>query len=177
MLKTSSVSNGVNNFNYTNISCKSSFTFEKLERNHRDVIGEFKIISTQQGLFRTNCIDCLDRTNVIQSVLARGALHKILKELNFEDFPTGEVFEIFLGDFESKYKNVWADNGDNLSIAYTGTNAMKGDFTRIGKKTKKGSLIDGKLAVTRYYINGFCDGYHQDCHDLFLGIIKPFTIR
>jgi len=25
---------------------------------------------TQKGLFRTNCMDCLDRTNVIQSLIA-----------------------------------------------------------------------------------------------------------
>ena len=25
----------------------------------------------QEGVFRTNCIDCLDRTNVVQSLLAR----------------------------------------------------------------------------------------------------------
>lgn len=29
------------------------------------------LISQQEGVFRTNCIDCLDRTNVVQSMLAR----------------------------------------------------------------------------------------------------------
>ena len=27
--------------------------------------------SMQKGVFRTNCMDCLDRTNVVQSVIAR----------------------------------------------------------------------------------------------------------
>jgi len=169
MLKTSSVSGGLSNFGYTHIIAKSGFSFDKLERTPSEVSGLFTILSKQEGVFRTNCIDCLDRTNVIQSVLARQVLHKVLNKLGFEDVPSGEVFEVFLHEFESKYKEVWADNGDHLSIAYTGTNAMKGDFTRIGKKTKKGSLIDGKLACQRYYLNGFVDGYHQDCHDLFLG--------
>lgn len=29
------------------------------------------LASIQDGVFRTNCIDCLDRTNVVQSMLAR----------------------------------------------------------------------------------------------------------
>lgn len=29
------------------------------------------VVSQQDGVFRTNCIDCLDRTNVVQSMLAR----------------------------------------------------------------------------------------------------------
>ena len=31
-------------------------------------------MSVQQGVFRTNCIDCLDRTNVVQSMLGRRSL-------------------------------------------------------------------------------------------------------
>lgn len=30
--------------------------------------------NTQKGVFRTNCMDCLDRTNVVQSVVARQVL-------------------------------------------------------------------------------------------------------
>lgn len=33
----------------------------------------------QEGIFRTNCIDCLDRTNVVQSLLARESLQLQLK--------------------------------------------------------------------------------------------------
>ena len=29
------------------------------------------VVSKQQGVMRTNCIDCLDRTNVVQGMLAR----------------------------------------------------------------------------------------------------------
>ncbi len=31
----------------------------------------------QDGVFRTNCIDCLDRTNVVQSLLARRNLQQV----------------------------------------------------------------------------------------------------
>lgn len=32
-------------------------------------------------MFRTNCVDCLDRTNVVQGLLARHALEVLLQEL------------------------------------------------------------------------------------------------
>ncbi len=35
--------------------------------------------NVQEGVFRTNCIDCLDRTNVVQSLLGRSVLQDQLK--------------------------------------------------------------------------------------------------
>lgn len=37
------------------------------------------VLSEQEGIFRTNCIDCLDRTNVVQSLLAQRNLTLILQ--------------------------------------------------------------------------------------------------
>ena len=36
-------------------------------------------MSLQEGVFRTNCIDCLDRTNVVQGLLARKNLQDIFE--------------------------------------------------------------------------------------------------
>ncbi len=33
-----------------------------------------EILSVQDGVVRTNCMDCLDRTNVVQSLLARRSM-------------------------------------------------------------------------------------------------------
>ena len=35
------------------------------------------VVRQQDGIFRTNCIDCLDRTNVVQSLLARRNLQQV----------------------------------------------------------------------------------------------------
>ena len=35
----------------------------------------------QIGVFRTNCIDCLDRTNVVQSIIARRSVAHQLTQL------------------------------------------------------------------------------------------------
>ena len=41
-----------------------------------DILGPSeRVLSVQNGVFRTNCIDCLERTNVVQSMLA----HRILE--------------------------------------------------------------------------------------------------
>lgn len=38
--------------------------------------------SQQTGVFRTNCIDCLDRTNVVQSLFAKRILERQLQHYN-----------------------------------------------------------------------------------------------
>eukprot|EP00923_Selenidium_pygospionis_P032121 GHVN01056775.1.p1 GENE.GHVN01056775.1~~GHVN01056775.1.p1 ORF type:complete len:512 (-),score=29.04 GHVN01056775.1:66-1601(-) len=46
--------------------------------------GEYEervIMNTQQGIMRTNCVDCLDRTNVVQSVFARWILLRQIRDL------------------------------------------------------------------------------------------------
>ena len=41
--------------------------------------SEGKVVAQQKGTFRSNCMDCLDRTNVIQSLLARRSLQSQLQ--------------------------------------------------------------------------------------------------
>lgn len=56
---------------------------------------------------------------------------------------------------------VWADNADIVSTQYSGTGALKTDFTRTGKRTRMGALKDGINSLTRYYKNNFADGFRQ----------------
>uniref|UniRef100_A0A8C2GRL1 SAC1 like phosphatidylinositide phosphatase a n=1 Tax=Cyprinus carpio TaxID=7962 RepID=A0A8C2GRL1_CYPCA len=44
------------------------------------VSSDGKVTSEQSGTFRSNCMDCLDRTNVIQSLLARRSLQSQLQD-------------------------------------------------------------------------------------------------
>ena len=75
----------------------------------------------------------------------------------------------FHADFERLFKDLWASNGDNISICYTGTRALKGDITRTGNRSAKGALNDLSSSVTRMYINTFRDGFRQICIDYLLG--------
>jgi len=127
---------------------------------------EGSVLSRQSGVFRTNCIDCLDRTNVVQSMLARINLQGVLVRLGVlqDHMKVSQQTH-----FETLFKNVWADHADMISIQYTGTGALKTDFTRTGKRTKLGLLEDGRRSLIRYYKNNFADGFRQDSLDLFVG--------
>lgn len=56
---------------------------------------------------------------------------------------------------------VWADNADVISCAYSGTGALKTDFTRTGNRTKAGALQDLQNSIVRYIKNNFLDGNRQ----------------
>jgi hypothetical protein len=58
-------------------------------------------------------------------------------------------------------------------MLYSGTPALKTDFTRTGKRSYKGAINDFCNSTQRYYINNFCDGYNQDCLDLAGCILEP----
>lgn len=63
--------------------------------------------------------------------------------------------------FEALFKSVWADNADVISLEYSGTGALKTDYTRTGKRTQLGALRDGVNSLTRYFKNNFADGFRQ----------------
>ncbi|KAI8592593.1 SacI homology domain-containing protein [Geranomyces variabilis] len=123
----------------------------------------------QTSVVRTNCMDCLDRTNVVQSVLARVSLTQQLRDLNV--LPSTSRVEDAV-DFESIFKHVWADNADEVSRQYSGTGALKTDFTRGGKRTRAGALQDFRNSAVRYFKNNFLDGARQDAFNLMLGVYE-----
>ncbi|KAI8143514.1 SacI homology domain-containing protein [Fennellomyces sp. T-0311] len=124
------------------------------------------IRKTQESVIRSNCMDCLDRTNVVQSTFARWVLTQQLRQV--EILGPNESIEGH-ADFMFIYRNVWADNADAVSTTYSGTGALKTDFTRTGQRTKQGALQDLSNSITRYVKNNFLDGKRQDGFDLILG--------
>jgi len=131
---------------------------------HENEKGE--VVQEQNSVCRTNCMDCLDRTNVVQSVLARRSLNLQLRESGVLG-PQQKVEED--KSFINKFNNIWADNANAMSLQYSGTNALKTDFTRTGKRTKMGAFTDFENSVVRYVKNNFMDGRRQDGFDFFLG--------
>ena len=111
------------------------------------------ILSRQTGVVRTNCLDCLDRTNVVQSVIARLILEKQLSDLGLQL------------DCDQHFRDTWTDNANAISCQYAGTPALKTDFTRTGKRSFSGQLRDIANSTARFYINTFNDGTRQDAYD------------
>eukprot|EP00331_Platyophrya_macrostoma_P010746 CAMPEP_0176425086 /NCGR_PEP_ID=MMETSP0127-20121128/11202_1 /TAXON_ID=938130 /ORGANISM="Platyophrya macrostoma, Strain WH" /LENGTH=343 /DNA_ID=CAMNT_0017806225 /DNA_START=740 /DNA_END=1774 /DNA_ORIENTATION=+ len=140
--------------------------------------SSFTFGTRQHGVVRTNCMDSLDRTNVVQSVIARRVLHDCLIKADLHKVSgTIAPFEVLPGDLEKIFRETWTTNANAMSLLYTGTNAQKTDFTRLGKRTFKGMLDDGKAGVIRYVKNNFYDGYNQDCLDLALGRLNPIQVQ
>ena len=150
--------------------------YDEMEKfTQKNFKQKIKIISTQKGVFRTNCIDCLDRTNIVQTLISRHITQQIIIKLNIcsNKTYTGKVFDPFRKKFEGEFRNFWFNHGDCLSLAYSGTEAQKSDFTRLGKRTILGAIKDFFIAARRFYINNVYDFYNQDCQDLFLDRIIP----
>ncbi|XP_019641265.1 PREDICTED: phosphatidylinositide phosphatase SAC2-like isoform X3 [Branchiostoma belcheri] len=122
------------------------------------------VICEQQGVFRTNCMDCLDRTNVVQSAIARTVMEIQLRKLGLM-MPD----QTLPSRCRVVYQQMWANNGDAISRQYAGTAAMKGDFTRTGERKLAGVLNDGYKSANRYYLSRFKDAYRQATIDMMLG--------
>ncbi|CUS07201.1 unnamed protein product [Tuber aestivum] len=119
---------------------------------------EFAVLQ-QEGVFRTNCLDCLDRTNLVQGILSKMAIESFLEQ-------TGKNFG---HEFWIRHSTLWADNGDALSKIYAGTGALKSSFTRTGKMSLAGAFADARKSAARIYINNFVDKEKQNTIDVLLG--------
>ncbi|KAJ8771100.1 hypothetical protein K2173_023425 [Erythroxylum novogranatense] len=138
-----------------------------LEKNGFLLLNEkSEMLKEQTGVVRTNCIDCLDRTNVTQSTIGRKLLELQLRRIGV--FGAEETISSH-PNFDESFKILWANHGDDISIQYSGTPALKGDFVRYGQRTMQGILKDGVNALVRYYLNNFSDGTKQDAIDLLQG--------
>lgn len=130
-----------------------------------------KVTNWQVGVIRTNCMDNLDRTNVVQSLLARRSIMYQLGKV--PQITAQTALDSPYRSFEKIFKAVWANNADAVSMGYAGTPALKTDFTRTGKNTLKGKINDGIHSMVRYYKNNLTDGIKQDAIDLLVGNHKP----
>lgn len=127
------------------------------------------MICEQRGVFRENCVDCLDRTNVVQTAIARIVMETQCRKLGIlapeENLPQS---------CKLTFQQLWANNGDVISRQYAGTVALKGDFTRTGERKFSGMMKDGMNSANRYYLR-FKDSYRQASIDLMLG--RPVTME
>ncbi|CAN0873641.1 Phosphoinositide phosphatase SAC6 [Linum grandiflorum] len=72
-------------------------------------------------------------------------------------------------DCDDSFKIMWANHRDDISLQYSGTPALKGNFIRLGQRTTQGIVKDGINAFVRFYLNNFEDGKKHDAIDLVQG--------
>ena len=134
-----------------------------------------QIFSIQKGTPRTNCLDCLDRTNVVQTRITWKILENMFSFLKIDHKMILNIFNqnesFFLvsnNDFKEKMKDVWADNGDQISIQYAGTASTITTVTKTGGHNLRGFIQHSIATVSRIYQGNFEDDFKQECINILL---------
>ncbi|ANB16010.1 phosphatidylinositol-3,5-bisphosphate 5-phosphatase [Sugiyamaella lignohabitans] len=119
----------------------------------------------QDGICRTNCIDCLDRTNAAQFVIGKKALGYQLYALGISNTVNIE----YDSDVVNLLTEMYHDHGDTIALQYGGShlvNTME-TYRKINQWTSHSrDMIE---SIRRFYSNSFVDSQRQDAINLFLG--------
>lgn len=112
-------------------------------------------VEIQKGVTRTNCVDCLDRTNVAQSAMSLLMIEEQLSDvMNFipdQSYQNAQKSKIQLNiKFQEEIFKNWELLGDIIAIEYAGSKAHN-----LVSKDK------AKLLVKRYISNVFSDKAKQ----------------
>ncbi|KAL5222739.1 hypothetical protein ABZP36_027452 [Zizania latifolia] len=124
----------------------------------------------QTGVLRTNCIDCLDRTNVAQYAYGLAALGRQLHAMGVTNVskihPDSSIASALMEMYQSM--------GDALAHQYGGSAAHNTVFPeRQGKWKATTQSREFLKSIKRYYSNAYTDGEKQDAINLFLGYFQP----
>ncbi|KAG0417807.1 Phosphatidylinositide phosphatase SAC1 [Dictyocoela roeselum] len=109
----------------------------------------------QNGVMRINCIDSIDRTNMVQFLICQEILGKQIAHLHLKCAPDETFFQ--------KYEIIWIHNGDALARQYTDTRALKSYALRTPRINIAYMLRDKAVSLER----------HLKC--LFTQTDVPFT--
>ncbi|XP_075506117.1 phosphoinositide phosphatase SAC2-like isoform X1 [Primulina tabacum] len=124
----------------------------------------------QKGVLRTNCIDCLDRTNVAQYVYGLVALGHQLHAFGYADVPTINLDSSLANDLMKIYEVM----GDTLALQYGGSAAHNKIFSERRGQWKAATQSQEFLrTLQRYYSNTYMDAEKQDAINVFLGYFQP----
>ncbi|TKC44094.1 hypothetical protein EI555_008134 [Monodon monoceros] len=103
------------------------------------------------GVLRTNCVDCLDRTNTAQFMVGKCALAYQLYSLGLIDKPNLQ----FDTDAVRLFEELYEDHGDTLSLQYGGSQLVHRvkTYRKIAPWTQHSKDI--MQTLSRYYSNAF----------------------
>ncbi|GFZ12303.1 phosphoinositide phosphatase family protein [Actinidia rufa] len=126
----------------------------------------------QSGVLRTNCIDCVDRTNVAQYAYGLAALGRQLRAMGLTDKAKVDADSSIAAALMDMYQSM----GDALAQQYGGSAAHNTVFTeRQGKWKATAQSREFLKSIKRYYSNAYTDGEKQDAINLYLSIPPLFS--
>ncbi|KAI0071223.1 hypothetical protein K474DRAFT_1712651 [Panus rudis PR-1116 ss-1] len=123
-------------------------------------------MALQNGVCRTNCVDCLDRTNAAQFVFGKRALGHQLYALGIVDSPN----LAFDSDAVNMLTEMYHDHGDTLAMQYTGSALVNRVETYRRMPHWNSHSRDIIENFRRFYTNSLLDADKQAAINLFLGI-------
>ncbi|CAG0891539.1 unnamed protein product [Cyprideis torosa] len=118
----------------------------------------------QIGVYRTNCIDSIDRTNVVQCVFALCHLRDVL-QMSWSESEHGDGKEVF-----KSVRKVWSRNGNMLARQYSNTVALLTEMTLHGERSSRNAVRDGTTAIRRYFNAQYKDPAKHLAINRFLGL-------
>ncbi|GAB4817891.1 hypothetical protein N2152v2_004937 [Parachlorella kessleri] len=126
--------------------------------------------SLQHGVLRTNCVDCLDRTNVAQFAAGLLSLGLQLHALGISEGPGLDPDSSLARQLLDGYECM----GNTLSLQYGGSEAHTAFFQRQrGDWEPATQSRDVLTSIRRYYSNAYTDAEKQDAINLLLGSFVP----
>ncbi|KAK9823645.1 hypothetical protein WJX72_004414 [[Myrmecia] bisecta] len=124
----------------------------------------------QHGVLRSNCIDCLDRTNVAQFAYGIMALGRQLHALGISDAPDLDARSSVARQLMDMYEAM----GNVLARQYGGSEAHSTFFQRErGDWEAATQSRDLLTSIRRFYSNTYTDAEKQDAINIFLGNFVP----
>lgn len=127
--------------------------------------SQFSNTSIQEGICRSNCIDCLDRTNAAQFVIGKRALGVQLNKLGILD----ETYLDYDSDIVNILTELFHDHGDTIALQYGGSHLVNTMETYRKINQWSSHSRDMVESIKRFYSNSFMDSQRQDAINIFLG--------
>lgn len=129
-----------------------------------------QVQQTQHGVVRTNCVDCLDRTNVAQFAFGLLALGEQLRALGIVSHAGVDLRSSLAGEV----MQAWESTGNTLSEQYAGSEAHTGVFQKWRGDWQAARQSRNFLtSIRRFYSNVVTDEDKQHAINLFVGAFIP----
>ncbi len=132
----------------------------------------------QQGVLRSNCVDCLDRTNASQFCIGVAALGEQLWAMGLTASPLLE----YRSQLVSAVLTLYEEMGDAIAVQYAGSllahrmNSYATSASKTASSTSRWGAVSKDLmtSIRRYYTSTFTDAEKQSSINLFLGRFRPY---
>ncbi|KAG9103896.1 phosphatidylinositol-3,5-bisphosphate 5-phosphatase [Ceratobasidium sp. 370] len=135
-------------------------------RSESEAVPYRDTMLVQNGVCRTNCVDCLDRTNAAQFVFGKRALGHQLYVLGVVETPQLE----FDSDAVNMLTEMYHDHGDTIALQYAGgalVNRVESYRRMPHWNSHSRDVIEN---MRRFYHSSVLDADKQAAIDVFLGV-------